>query len=211
MADQFNFTDLIQAAADAGFSVVPADDYDVEVATAEAGKTSTGKNKISVRFKIISGPYAGKSVFNDFVISPENGNALGFFFRHMKVLGLDQGYFATNPPLASAAASLIGRRCVVTVGIRQWQGDDKNEVKGVKPLAGNVVGSAPMMPTPHGPAGFPPPFSIPAAAATFAPPVPPVTPVPNNVPRVPTNAPVESGVTYVHPGGTTDLPGEPPF
>lgn len=129
----FSWGDLQQAADDAGFGVIPAGEYQAVVKTAEHKKTGTGKDKISVRFSVTSGPSEGKSIFNDFVISPDNGTALGFFFRHMKALGLGPDYFATNPDLGKVASDLVGRNCVVLVGIRQWNEEDRNEVKGIKP------------------------------------------------------------------------------
>jgi hypothetical protein len=132
----FSWNDLQQAADDAGFGVIPAGEYEAVVKTAEHKKTGTGKDKIAVRFSVTGGPASGKSVFNDFVISPDNGTALGFFFRHMKALGLGPDYFATNPDLGKVAGDLVGRSCVVVVGIRQWNEEDRNEVKGIKPSTG---------------------------------------------------------------------------
>lgn len=132
----FSWGDLQQAADDAGFGIIPAGEYEAVVKTAEHKKTGTGKDKIAVRFSVTGGPAAGKSVFNDFVISPDNGTALGFFFRHMKALGLGPDYFATNPDLGKVAGDLVGRNCVVVVGIRQWNEEDRNEIKGIKPSTG---------------------------------------------------------------------------
>jgi hypothetical protein len=177
-----NFNDLLKAADDAGFSVVPANEYEAEVATAEAKTTSGGKNQIVVRFKIIAGPQAGKSVFNNFVISPDNANALGFFFRHMAAMGLEREYFAANPPLSQAAAQLIGRKVTITVSIEQWNGQDRNRVNAIK-KAGMVsgVGATPFIPQAMPPAitslatpaFVPQPPSVPTAS--FVPePVPPL-------------------------------------
>ena len=139
----FSWNDLQQAADDAGFGVIPAGEYEATVKTAEHKKTGTGKDKIAVRFSVTGGPSAGKSVFNDFVISPDNGTALGFFFRHMKALGLGPDYFATNPDLGKVANDLVGRNCVVVVGIRQWNEEDRNEIKGIKPSGGAAPAAMP--------------------------------------------------------------------
>lgn len=145
---EFSWDDLKQAADDAGFSVIAAGVYNCTVKTAETKKTGTGKDKIAVRFTINDGPSAGKSVFNDFIISPENGTALGFFFRHMKALGLGSEYFATKPALSKVATDLVGKVCQVDVGIRVWNEEERNEVKGVKPLTG-VPNAAPTGATPQ--------------------------------------------------------------
>jgi Predicted membrane protein len=140
----FSWGDLQQAADDAGFGVIPAGEYEAIVKSAEKKTTGTGKDKIAVRFSVTGGPSEGKSVFNDFVISPDNGTALGFFFRHMKALGLGPDYFATNPDLTKVAADLVGRNCVVVVGIRQWNEEDRNEIKGIKPSGSAASAAGPV-------------------------------------------------------------------
>jgi len=178
----FSWGDLQQAADDAGFGVIPAGEYEAVVKTAEHKKTGTGKDKIAVRFSVTSGPSEGKSVFNDFVISPDNGTALGFFFRHMKALGLGPDYFATNPDLGKVAGDLVGRNCVVVVGIRQWNEEDRNEIKGIKP-SGAV---APAMPgAGPAPAAQPQPAAQPRPAAQPQPtpqPQPAAQPAPTPAP-----------------------------
>lgn len=167
----FSWGDLQQAADDAGFGVIPAGEYEAVVKSAEHKKTGTGKDKIAVRFSVTSGPSEGKAVFNDFVISPDNGTALGFFFRHMKALGLGPDYFATNPDLGKVATDLVGRNCVVVVGIRQWNEEDRNEVKGLKPSGGAA---------PATPAAGPQPMAAPRPAAQPQPmPQPQPTPAPS--------------------------------
>ena len=142
-----NWAELQQAAGEAGFDAVPAGMYDVIVDTASTKAASSGKNMIVVRFKIENGPEAGKSVFNQFVLSPENANALAFFFRHMAAMGLSEAYFQSNPPLERVAADLTGRRCRIQVSIREWNGSDRNNVDSVAPPAGGPA-AAPTLPPP---------------------------------------------------------------
>lgn len=178
----FNWGDLKQAADDAGFSAVPAGPYNVTVKKAEAKKTGTGKDKINVQFTINTGPMTGKTLFNDFVISPENGTALGFFFRHMKAMGLGPEYFASNPGLEKVAADLVGKSCEVDVGIRLWNEEEKNEIKGVKALgtpqaAGPTVAGVPQpaaQPQPQ-PVAQPQPQPAPAPQPASAPAPAPVS------------------------------------
>lgn len=190
MAENFlNFNDLLTSADDAGFSTIPASDYEAEVAKAEANTTKSGKHQIVVRFKIIAGPQAGKSVFNNFVISPENANALGFFFRHMAALGLERDYWATNPPLSAAAALLVGRKATITVSIEQWNGQDRNRVNGIKKSVGGG-GATPFVPgmvTPTPMAATPPLPQPPAVSAPMTVPAPPAVSTPTDA--VPTSAP----------------------
>lgn len=149
-----SWNDLKQAADDAGFSAVAAGTYDVNVKKAEAKKTGTGKDKINVHFGITTGPLAGKTIYNDFIISPENGVALNIFFRHMKALGCGPEFFATLPDgdagMQQLAAALVGKSAQVEVGIRTWNEEDRNDIKNIKPLAGAAPAAGPSAgPTPQ--------------------------------------------------------------
>jgi hypothetical protein len=132
---QANFSDLLKAAADAGFSNCPPGTYDVQVVEGEAKTTSAGKDMIVVKFQIIGGPHGGRKVPNNFVISPENATALGFFFRHMRALGLDEDFFNKNPSPQQVASALVGKQCRIEVGVRQWNGEDREDVKKIMPPA----------------------------------------------------------------------------
>ncbi len=146
-----NFSDLLKAAEDAGFSNTPPGTYDAVVAKGEAKTTSAGKDMIVVSFEVQGGPHGGRKVPNNFVISPENANALGFFFRHMRALGLDSAYFAQNPSPQQVAAALVGRTCRIEVGTRTWNGEEREDVKKIlPPVSGQgtpvVQDSVPHMP-----------------------------------------------------------------
>jgi hypothetical protein len=186
-----NWSDLQKAAGEAaGFEPVPAGTYDVVVDSAQAKPTSSGKNMIAVKFKVENGPYVGKIVYNQFVLSPDNENALAFFFRHMAALGLGEGYFATQPPLERVATDLTGRRCQIKVSIRQWQSTDRNNVDAVAPPAGGPVPVPAVSNTglPGIPAAGPAPVTpgipsvTPAPAPSVAPAPAPVLPPPPPVP-----------------------------
>jgi hypothetical protein len=130
----FSFSTLQKVAKDAGFTVIADGEYEVKIIKSEAKDTSTGKKMIKVLFKVIAGPLAGNgTVWNQFVISPESPNALFFFFKHMKALGLDDDYFAGNPKPEQVAKDLLNRRCKIKVGTRQWNGNDQNDVQAVFP------------------------------------------------------------------------------
>lgn len=171
-----NWSDLQKAAGDAGFEPVPAGTYDVIIKSTKATQSTSGKDMIKVTFKVENGPYSGRQLFNQFVISPDSANALAFFFRHMSALGLKDAYFATGPSLEQVAKELENRRARVKVSISQWQGQDRNQVDGVMPPAdgvekgdpGAVSTPTPSLPSPSTPA--------PAAAPTPTLPAPAATP-----------------------------------
>lgn len=145
------FSDLLKAAEDAGFSNCPPGTYDVVVTQGTAKTTSAGKDMIVVQFQIQGGPHGGRKVPNNFVISPENANALGFFFRHMRAMGLDSTYFSQNPSPQKVAADLVGKTCRIEVGTRTWNGEEREDVKKIMP---SVPGQTP----------DPVPAPVPAAA-----------------------------------------------
>ena len=207
-----DFNKLMEAAG-AGFTPVPVGDYDVQVASAVPKLTSNGKLQIAVQFKIISGPHAGRNVPNNFVLSPENTNALVFFFNHMAILGLTKEFFQTNPSPESIAANLVGKSCRITVNHRNWQGTVRMDVKQILPLgAGGVpsmsvgpVSAQAIPPAPQPQAPAPQPIAQPAIQQVA--PAVGVAPAPPAAPAVPVAAqPVEQPAPAPQPPVVEQLP-----
>jgi len=144
----FSFADLQNVAKEAGFDLVPDGEYEVVIDSGvKTKKTGNGKDMIVVKFKLLPGQPAKGAVFNNFVISPESPNALAFFFRHMKALGLGDDFFAGNPTIEQVAKALEGRQARIEVGHREYNGTDRNEVKNIKQsktVNGNGAGPVPM-------------------------------------------------------------------
>lgn len=145
MTDVFRFSDLLTAAQDAGFFLYPAGWYDVVVDSADAGTTNTQKPCINVKFKVVTGAYAGKNakIRNKFTISADNANALDFFFRHMEAMGLPREYFAQNPKLPQVAAALVGRSARIKISDDRLfpappaeGGKPQNDVQEILPATG---------------------------------------------------------------------------
>jgi hypothetical protein len=170
-----------------GFQPVPSGPYNVQVSKAEATTSSTSKPMIKVQLRIVGGPHDGRLLFDQYVITAGNPNALSFFFEHMAAFGLDRTYFASNPPLEQVAAALMGRQVAVSVGIKPFKGSDRNEVQAYSPITGGQIGVAAT-------AGFGPGAGIPQAAPVpqVAPPVAPVL-----VPQAPVVAPAPAPAAMV--------------
>src|SRR5690606_11626616 len=129
------------------------------------------------------------------VISPENPNALSFFFQHMKVFGMDTDFFTQMPPVNPAlgaddpslqriAATMVNRAARFTLKQETWQGQGRNVVKAIKPSlapGGSVPTASPQMPTLGTPAGVPTPAPAPA-------PTPAPAPAPQPEPAAPQQA-----------------------
>ena len=205
-----NWLDLMNNAG-TGFEPLPAGPYDCEVAKAEATQSSSGKHMWKVRFKVLAGPHANSTIFTNIVLSPDNSNALGFFFQHMGALGLSRDFFAQSPSPDTVADAILGRKARVTVKQKEYQGSIRNEVTGIAPLAGAApatgpAGSTPAPPPPPPPAPATPPAAPPAPAPAPEPPTPPAPPA-EPTPAAPPAPEISPGTTAPDPG-TAD-PGTP--
>jgi hypothetical protein len=137
------------------FSMLPPGDYDMVVTSAEAKTSSTNKLMIAVRMQIVNGPHAGRPVWNNFILNPEDPHELSLFFRNMKVFGLDETFFRANPSPEAAAEALKGCGARVTLGHRTYHGEKMLNIERFDPLPGRRV-----VPPP-----FPrPPFDAPPAS-----------------------------------------------
>jgi hypothetical protein len=178
-----DFKRAIQDAKSASFEALPVGDYDVEVVESTAVRSSNGKPMVKVQLQVLSGPFQNRRIFNNFVFSADNAMAMSIFFRHMKCFGLTEDFFAgmgTNGSMEVVANELLRKRARVTLGIRQWQGEDRNEVNQIKPYTGapGIPNAAPA-PTPTGPgtSAYPTPQAVGGSVPVAVPPPPqPVAP-----------------------------------
>lgn len=115
---------------------VPVGMYNVIVKTAQSAMSSTGKPMIRVKYMIEDGPHMGRHISTQFVISRENGTALGIFFRQMDAHGFDSNFFAANPSFEQLAANMEGRRVQIKAGHNTYQGVTRNSVDNVMPPLG---------------------------------------------------------------------------
>lgn len=172
-----SWEDLLNDAGGAGdsFEPLPAGDYDFVIDSCDATQTQNQKTMYKARCKVEEGsPHAGRLVFHNFVVSPENPNALAIFFRQMNVLGLDRQFFSSNPGDHNVAEALKGKRFRGQVNIRTWNGQEQNEIKQFYTATGPGASSLPT------PSGIP---SAPAPAAAPTPSAPPAAPAPAPAPQ----------------------------
>jgi len=188
----FDFTKLLNEAKAAG-GAMPIGDYPMEVTRAEAVTASTGKSMIKTWLRVFEGPHSNATMVNNFVLTIDNANALAFFFQHMRAFGLDDSFFVGlgQNTLAPAAAALVGRRAIVTVGHREWQGRKQPQVNGVQPYGGPGVVPIPM-PGVALPGMVPTPMAQVPSPTAPQPTLPgmPMPPVPQPTPGMPTPSPI---------------------
>src|ERR1035438_3304507 len=123
----------LMATAEAGIQPVPAGEYEMQVGTAVVATTGNGKDMIKVRYNVVAGPHTGRPVFNNFTISPESSQSMGFFFRQMKAHGLGPDFFQRNPTPQQVAENLMGKLVHVKIKIEPYQGEDRNKPDGFSP------------------------------------------------------------------------------
>lgn len=139
---------LVAAAGEAGkaFEPLEPNNYNFVVSEATVGESKTGKKSIGITAIIESGPSAKRKVWNTWYISPENANALAYFFREMKIFGLDRvEFFGKGPSDQQIIDGLVNKRFIGTVVQKEYpegSGKIKNEIDGFLPPIGAATGNA---------------------------------------------------------------------
>jgi hypothetical protein len=211
MTDAFRFSDLLVAAEQGGFFLYPKGTYDAIVEKAEATQSKDGsKPMLKVWYKVVTGPYAGRSsIINRFTISADNANSLSFFFRHMGAMGLPAEYFAQNPPLAVVAQHLANRPCRIIIDdSREYNNRKQNDVNDVLPPGNGGFASPGPVGTPG--SGYQQPFpdGSPGVPAGIAAPQPPMQPAPQpGLPQAPPS-PMQPPAPVMPPA--PQMPAAPP-
>lgn len=169
-----SWDELIKSSA-GSFDPLPNGDYDVICVETEAAQTQNGKAMVKAKFRVQGGPHDGRHIWNQFVISPENPNALSFFFQHMKVFGMDENFFtqlppvnadlgANDPSLQRIASTMLNRPARVTVNQRSWNGQMRNSITAIKAPLGPVGTVTSQAAVPGVPAATPQPAPMQAPA-----------------------------------------------
>ncbi|AKJ72598.1 hypothetical protein PP301_gp124 [Gordonia phage GMA2] len=160
-----SWADLAESAGDTGFAALPAADYDLKIIASEAKNTSGGKTMFKITCEVTSGPYEKRRIWSQLVVSPENPVALNIFFRQMAAIGISKEYFATNPSDHNVAEQLVGKEFRGQIVIKQWQGEDRNEIKSYSRLSRTETSSV----APPNATAAPTPANTPPAPTGVAP------------------------------------------
>lgn len=107
--------------------------YPVIVEKAEVSPTKAGGEMIKVQFKIITGPGAGRMIFDQFNIKNANPVATQIGLSQLK--GLLKAFSFGNPNKLESTTQMVGLKGQVTTKIESSPGyDDQARVKAYKPL-----------------------------------------------------------------------------
>jgi hypothetical protein len=133
------FKDLIAAAAEAKFTVIPAADYVLACRDAQATKSSTGKDMIKMSCKVLVGPHAGASLITQQTLTVDNPSAVAMFLKFLAAHGIEEDVLADLPPapdggpnIAAVCGLLKGRVAIGTVSVGQWNEEDRNYIDRFK-------------------------------------------------------------------------------
>lgn len=201
-----NWIDLLNEAKSSGgqqdFGPITPGEYHLKVLEAETRQTQAGKTKYTIKAQVQVGPFANRLIWDDLIVSPESAGAMGFFFRKMKALGLDEQFFATGPNDDQITSALKDREFLGKVIIDNYGGKDRNKIDGYKALTGAPQGFIP--PAPQAASQAPAaPFQQAAPAQAPAQQAP--AQAPQQAPQAPQQAPWDQGA----PGGAPAAPAAP--
>lgn len=101
---------------DKNFDPVPADTYLVKVNNAEETVSQAGNEMINVTFEIAEGEYAGRKIFDNFVLMEKT---LWKLKQFLVAIGID-----VSEAVDLDVEDLIGTACEARVKIRQDKGYD---------------------------------------------------------------------------------------
>lgn len=190
--------------ADKEFEPLPVDTYNFVISKVEhVLSKEKKKDMFKITAKVVDGPHKGRSLIHNFVLSPESKQSMSIFMRQMKVIGLDEAFFASEPSFERVVNGLNGKVFRADIGQKEnYKGKElpnQNEFNAfysageeAKLLAQQIpttsnpnpskdpsLGAAPS-PTPPAPA--PAPAPAPPAPAPPAPPAPAPAPEPEAAP-----------------------------
>lgn len=221
----------LRKAADDATKPIPKDWYDVTIDKMEFKYASTGSPMLVTQLVVDSGPFQSRRLFTNYVLSTENGFAMGIFFASMEALGFGPDFFQeleTRGVGVEAGLSLIaqqapGRQLRVEVDTRTWQGQERNEIKQTRPRVGGGpvapgVSNGPVTPGFGGPIapGFGGPVapgspaSVPSGSAAPTPAVSPATSSPATAPPVSSTPPAPMTAPVAPPSVASEPADVPP-
>lgn len=110
--------------------------YTVQCMDADLATTSTGKDMIKCRYRVIGGPEDGKGIWDNFVLSTGNPTALDIFFRHIEAHGVNlDNYSTSQDDLIAIANRMVGAKVNVRIDHREFEGRVLPDIKSLTAVA----------------------------------------------------------------------------
>lgn len=117
-------------------------DYAVVVDKAEFKLTQKNSEPMWVlTLKVTAGPYTGRTIRHNLVLSSTHTFMVNRFFSHMAVLGLDASFFDANPSPDAVSIAVTGRHAIANLveSKSEFRGEKQSEVSELKPATGGVT------------------------------------------------------------------------
>jgi hypothetical protein len=124
-------------------ALIPDGDYPFECIKAEARLSNGGSPQVVADFLCLNDRYSKRTVRNWFTVSIDSPIALDILFRHLKVFGMDEAYFAKGdgPEMEDIADRLLGQKVNCVVRTSPYNGEDRNKIVAFKKFSGIAAGS----------------------------------------------------------------------
>lgn len=152
MSDSIGFKKLRETA-----TTVLQGDYPVVVDKVTYKRTQKNNEPMWViTLKVTAGPYTGRTVGLNLVLSAEHQFMVKRFFNFMNVLGADDKFFDAEPTPDAVSLQIQGRHAIATFEEgKEFRGEKREEVAALKAATGGTVTVS---------VGMPQASSLPAAA-----------------------------------------------
>ena len=122
--------------------VLPVGKYDVICLDAELNTSNTSGNEyFKTRWRVNSGPHAGRVIYNNFVIVADNAKALRMLFRNLEKFGITVSDLQAAGSTEMACSLFPGRQAIFDVNHREWNGEVQENVQGIAPHPSGPRGS----------------------------------------------------------------------
>lgn len=146
----YNFGDLWQGADTTAGELLPNGDYDAVVEEATFGQTRDGdKGAWTIKFRITTGPGAGRPVTMTMSISPAkrdgtpNPAGMGIMFRQLHAMSVpvpppigapgERPFWELGWTEHNVAQQITGKPVLIKVIQNDWDGGTNNKVRDIKP------------------------------------------------------------------------------
>ncbi|MYE90352.1 hypothetical protein F4X33_15295 [Candidatus Poribacteria bacterium] len=164
MTTNINWQELWTIAKAADEPMTPGE-HQVTITSAQWGKSKQhGKDQLTLRGQVVSGPDAGKTALHWITLSPENPTALSIAFDDLRALGLPPEVLSTINP-QQIAQQIVGSAVIFITEVSDRSGRLRTDVKRIRAVQEGILPGIPSTPQPlaappSAPASAPPPLPL---------------------------------------------------
>ena len=120
---------------DSEFEALPAGEYRAVISDSERKKTKDGESELlQVKLQIIEGPFKNRTIIDRFNLWNKNPAATTIAQQQFKKV-----CEAVNIPKPPDSSALHMKPLVIKVAVKEYNGNNQNEVKGYKAVTASSV------------------------------------------------------------------------